>query len=144
MGRVGNRDLLWTWVFGCLAYFVHPEWTVKVIVGSLAFGALAVAVLLSHQPPQVLTDFAAGKMSFAVRHGVEKTYRISSWLTLISLALLTSLFFETEGTSVSNLCRLICWFFVVVKLPERLSPSVILKSASLLVVALGLLVKVRI
>ena len=131
-------------VFGCLAYFLHPEWTFKLIVGSLAFGGLAVAVLLSHQPPQVLTDFAAGKMSFAVRYGVDKTYRTAGWLTLISLLLLTSLFFRTEGPPALNLCRLFCWFFFVVKLPERLSPPMILKSASLLVATLGFLLNVRV
>ncbi|NDD04165.1 MAG: prenyltransferase [Proteobacteria bacterium] len=69
-------------VFGCMAYFIHPKWSFDLIAGSFAFGALAVAVLLSHQPPQVLTDFSAGKMSFAVRHGVDKTYRVARWLTV--------------------------------------------------------------
>ena len=36
----------------------------------IAFAALAVALLLSHQPPQIETDRRAGKLSFAVRFGV--------------------------------------------------------------------------
>ncbi|NBT57551.1 hypothetical protein EBT16_02090, partial [bacterium] len=117
--------------------------TLNLLAGSFAFGALAVAVLLSHQPPQVLTDFAAGKMSFAVRHGVDQTYRVARGLTIISLVLLASLFLKTGGVSLSNLfCVIVCFFFVV-GLPKRLSPPVVLKSASLMVASLGFLVKVR-
>jgi 1,4-dihydroxy-2-naphthoate octaprenyltransferase len=129
-------------VFGCMAYFIRPEWSFHLIAGSLAFGALAVAVLLSHQPPQVLTDFAAGKMSFAVRHGVDKTYQVARRLTLISLILLTSLFLQVEGGAFSNLVRLLICLYLGVRLPQRLSPPVILKVASLLIIALGLFVKV--
>ena len=42
-------------------------------MGAIAFAALAVCRLLSHQPPQIETDRQAGKQSFAVRYGVRRT-----------------------------------------------------------------------
>jgi 1,4-dihydroxy-2-naphthoate octaprenyltransferase len=128
-------------VFGCMAYFVHPQWSFDLLIGSLAFGFLAVAVLLSHQPPQILTDFAAGKMSFAVRQGVEKTYLVARWLTITSLILLMILFCGLDKPALSNLCCVTILVSTVVRLPKRLSPAVILKTASLLLLAFGLLLK---
>ena len=42
-------------------------------LAAVAFGSLAVSLLLSHQPPQIETDRAAGKHSFAVRFGAAQT-----------------------------------------------------------------------
>jgi len=49
-------------------------------LGALAFGCLSVALLLSHQPPQIATDRAAGKRSFAARHGAERTIAVARGL----------------------------------------------------------------
>lgn len=46
-----------------------PPAPLPLSAGVIAFGSLAGALLLSHQPPQIDTDRAAGKRSFAVRHG---------------------------------------------------------------------------
>ena len=54
----------------------------------MSFAALAVAVLLSHQPSQVLTDAMVGKRSFAVRFGVDTTLRATTLLFALSLAAL--------------------------------------------------------
>lgn len=56
-----------------------------IAAGMVAFGGLASALLLSHQPPQVDTDRAAGKQSFAVRHGVEATRRWAKRLHVLAL-----------------------------------------------------------
>lgn len=58
-----------------------------------AFAALAVGLLLSHQPPQIETDRVAGKLSFAVRYGEVWTYRIAR--------ILLGVFLESWGMAVS-------------------------------------------
>lgn len=62
-------------VFGCLWLLVWPGYEPPAVLGCIAFACLAVAVLLSHQPPQILSDRQAGKRSFAVRYGPVRTYR---------------------------------------------------------------------
>jgi 1,4-dihydroxy-2-naphthoate octaprenyltransferase len=52
-------------------------------LGALAFAALAMALLLSHQPPQIETDRAAGKQSFAARYGALRTYQTARWLAVL-------------------------------------------------------------
>jgi 4-hydroxybenzoate polyprenyltransferase len=47
------------------------------VLGMIAFAALAAALLLSHQPPQIESDRQAGKHSFAVRYGARQTCRVS-------------------------------------------------------------------
>ena len=54
--------------------------------GAVAFGALAMALLLSHQPPQIETDRQAGKRSFAVRYGVRRTIFVARLLFALYLA----------------------------------------------------------
>ncbi len=73
-------------VFACLWLLTDKAFGISAIAGSLAFAALAVSLLLSHQPPQIETDKAAGKHSFAVRYGAEKTIQFSRGLFVLSLA----------------------------------------------------------
>lgn len=75
-------------VFGCLWLVAglppHPA----MLAGMVAFAALAMALLLSHQPPQLETDRRAGKQSFAVRYGVRRTIAVARVLfVLFALAL---------------------------------------------------------
>ena len=60
-------------VFGCLWLLSGEAIDVRAVMGAIAFAALAVSLLLSHQPPQIETDRLAGKQSFAVRYGVRRT-----------------------------------------------------------------------
>lgn len=76
-------------VFGCMGYLFTGNITKIHILGSVAFAFFAVAVLFSHQPPQVLSDFLAGKRSFAVRFGPQKTILATKILYSISWVLLT-------------------------------------------------------
>ena len=85
-------------VFGCLWLVGTSRVDLTAVLGSLAFAALAAAVLLSHQPPQVLTDALAGKRSFAVRHGVKATLFWSR--ALYTLGLLALLVIPLEGKAV--------------------------------------------
>jgi 1,4-dihydroxy-2-naphthoate octaprenyltransferase len=94
----GNRPLSYThlgeWVtglcygpgvFGCLWLIVASRPVSVGIFGSGAFFALSVALLLSHQPPQIATDRQAGKLSFAVRFGARWTYIGAKLLFLLFL-----------------------------------------------------------
>lgn len=67
-------------VVGCLWLLINEAVTPDAILAMTAFAALAVALLLSHQPPQIETDRAAGKHSFAARFGADMTYRSARWL----------------------------------------------------------------
>jgi 1,4-dihydroxy-2-naphthoate octaprenyltransferase len=73
-------------VFGCLWLLTGLPVDSAAVAGMLAFGALAMALLLSHQPPQIETDRAAGKLSFAVRHGAIITRRSAQTLMLLFVA----------------------------------------------------------
>lgn len=128
-------------VFGCMAYLLSQQFSWSLVFGSLAFSFLAVAVLLSHQPPQVLTDFAAGKASFAVRHGVEKTYQIARVLTVLTFCLLALVLTEQWNISLFVFLRLGILITLVWLLPSKLSPSVILKLVTLQILIFGMFLK---
>lgn len=72
-------------VFGCLWLLAGLQIQPATGLGALAFAALAMALLLSHQPPQIETDRAAGKHSFAVRYGPLRTYQAARWLAVLFL-----------------------------------------------------------
>ena len=72
-------------VFGCLWLLAGLEIQPATGPGALAFAALAMALLLSHQPPQIETDRAAGKHSFAVRYGALRTCQAARWLAVLFL-----------------------------------------------------------
>ncbi|MFM8315418.1 MAG: prenyltransferase [Deltaproteobacteria bacterium] len=117
-------------VFGCMGYLLTGTVTWSHILGSLGFAFLSVSVLFSHQPPQILNDFLAGKLSFAVRNGAEKTKRIAQVFHSISLLLLTGIFFQFENTLwnfilVWTLAGL--WALRAYKIPP--TPKTILNSA---------------
>lgn len=75
-------------VFGCLWLVAGLPPGPAMLVGVIAFAALAMALLLSHQPPQVETDRRAGKQSFAVRYGVRRTRNTARILFVTFLAAL--------------------------------------------------------
>lgn len=79
-------------VAGCLTYVAVGKVEETGILLSLAFGFLAVAMLLNHQPPQVLNDSLAGKHCFAVRHGARATYRTARGLFALSVFLFVMTF----------------------------------------------------
>jgi len=81
-------------VFGCLWLLAADRPIPVGIFGSIAFFALSVALLLSHQPPQIDTDRQAGKLSFAVRYGARRTY--------LGAKLLFLLFLLTFGLALSS------------------------------------------
>jgi 1,4-dihydroxy-2-naphthoate octaprenyltransferase len=70
-------------VFGCLWLLAGLSPAPVTGLGALAFATLAMALLLSHQPPQIETDRAAGKHSFAVRYGAARTRQTARWLAMV-------------------------------------------------------------
>ena len=72
-------------VFGCLWLVAGQPPGAAMLAGMTAFAALAVALLLSHQPPQIETDRQAGKLSFAVRYGAARTRTVAWWLFVLFL-----------------------------------------------------------
>lgn len=69
-------------VFGCLYLLAVDELTPRLLLGMITFACMAMALLLSHQPPQIDTDRAAGKQSFAVRYGETTTIWTARYLLL--------------------------------------------------------------
>lgn len=70
-------------VFGCLWLVSGHSVDIPYVLGSIAFAALSLSLLLSHQPPQIETDRQAGKHSFAVRHGARGTYSVARIMLVI-------------------------------------------------------------
>ena len=77
-------------VFACLWLLAGKPFGSAAFAGTLAFASFAVALLLSHQPPQIATDRAAGKHSFAVRYGADKTIRVARGLFSFALVCLAA------------------------------------------------------
>lgn len=111
-----------------------------VVAGSIAFGSLAGALLLSHQPPQIDTDRAAGKHSFAVRHGADKTRLWAKRLHVVSLVTVV-VAMATHGTP--TLIALPFAIFGLVAIMAvgcpGINPKRVLLSTSSLVVAVSLI-----
>lgn len=95
--NAGKSPLSYTWmgewvtgicyggVFGCLWLVAGLTLNVASVLGIIAIAALAISLLLSHQPPQQVTDRRVGKKSFCVRYGKKKTQQVSVFLFTLSL-----------------------------------------------------------
>jgi 1,4-dihydroxy-2-naphthoate octaprenyltransferase len=121
-------------VFGCMGYLLSPAITPTLVLGSIAFGFLAVAVLFSHQPPQILNDFLAGKSSFAVRYGAKNTYLISRILCVSALSLLVLVLNLNTSSSLTSLTLLVSYAITLLRIfKSEPSPKLILQSALFIV-----------
>lgn len=126
-------------VFGCLWLVAGQAISIIAILGMAAFTALSMALLLSHQPPQIETDRRAGKHSFAVRYGALKTYSTSRLLFITSLTLIGAGLLLNHA----NVYFLVCYWLALVMTgiylfnttpnPKRLLiPGAIIISASVM------------
>ncbi|MGB5177652.1 MAG: prenyltransferase [Gammaproteobacteria bacterium] len=115
-------------VFGCLWLLAATRPIPVGVFGSIAFFALSVALLLSHQPPQIDTDRRAGKLSFAVRFGARRTYigaKLLFLLFLLALGLaLSSSDPDTASRITYNTSAVIAGLLLVwlQPMPRRLLP----------------------
>jgi 1,4-dihydroxy-2-naphthoate octaprenyltransferase len=95
-------------VFGCLWLLATGQPSLALLPGSLAFFALAVALLLSHQPPQIATDRQAGKHTFAVRYGVPATRRTSLGLFIVFLLAMIAAIWQADLAPATTLTGVLC------------------------------------
>ena len=126
-------------VFGCLWLVAGFDADVAMANGMIAFGALAVALLLSHQPPQIETDRNAGKQSFAVRFGAARTVFTARLLyAVFMLAVLAEMVKQAPfGSSLLLVAFALGLLFFVYA--RAVNPKRILVAASIFVSA-GLMV----
>lgn len=89
-------------VFGCLWVLATGRIAGAALPGSLAFFTLAVALLLSHQPPQIETDRQAGKLSFAVRFGKQRTRQTARLLYLVFLLAFLAAVWQADITRTAT------------------------------------------
>lgn len=146
--NAGERPLSYTWmgewvtgicyggVFGCLWFVAGLDVGLSVFLGVMSFAALATSLLLSHQPPQIDTDRIAGKHSFAVRYGKDRTEKTS--LSLFILFLI----FTGLGVSLNNVNAFFLTVFFILSLAcigyllkSGVNPRRILLSASAMILA---------
>jgi 1,4-dihydroxy-2-naphthoate octaprenyltransferase len=122
-------------VFGCLWLVAGGDFDPTWLVGSLAFGALAMGLLLSHQPPQIETDRAAGKNAFAVRYGAERTWQVAQALFVMFALLLVGGMLFAAAAWTSGLLAALVAFLLWRHRGKRPTPKGLLIAASQLVVA---------
>ncbi len=88
-------------VFGSLWFVAGQSFNGIAVVGMMAFAALSMSLLFSHQPPQIETDRSASKYSFAVRNGAKRTYQVAVLLFLLALFFLgIAILFQDKGTAL--------------------------------------------
>jgi len=125
-------------VFGCLWMLVQSEFSITAGLGTFAFTALSIAVLLSHQPSQVLTDAMAGKQSFAVRYGARSARLVSKGLYgLAILGLVLASFFSAQHAIAPFLQGAFALYLFLILWKRKPTPGWILMT-SLLLVMIGL------
>lgn len=128
-------------VFGCLWLVAGLAPDPGMLAGSVAFGALAMALLLSHQPPQVETDRRAGKHSFAVRYGASRTVGVARLLFALFLGSVTATLLFSAGLPAALVALATALASALWLQRETVNPRRILLAASLFVIV-GLLAAV--
>jgi len=123
-------------VYGSLWLLAADRPSLAVIPGSLAFFALSVALLLSHQPPQIETDRQAGKQTYAVRYGVRRTQRTARLLYLVFLLTFGAAVWQA-GPAVAGMlaCLLVALVSALAVLLTPPSPRRILTGATAVIFA---------
>jgi len=114
-------------VFGCLWLVSGQAADITYVLGSIAFATLSVALLLSHQPPQVETDREAGKLSFAVRYGINSTIATARTLFVVSwLCISLGLYVTTSPYIVQIVYGLVCALITIVVFKLNPQPKIML------------------
>jgi len=126
-------------VFGCLWLVAGLEPGAGMVAGMVAFAALAVALLLSHQPPQIMTDRRAGKLSFAVRFGAARTVFTARLLFATFLAAVTIIVSSIVSSGVALVVGLLALLLLASVARAAINPKRILLAATAFITA-GLLI----
>ena len=126
-------------VFGCLWLVAGFEAGGAMVAGMVAFGALAVALLLSHQPPQIATDRRAGKQSFAVRFGAARTVFTARLLFAVFVGPVCAIIFTTALPVVAYVSGLLALVLLTSVARSTVNPKQILLAATAFV-TVGILI----
>jgi 1,4-dihydroxy-2-naphthoate polyprenyltransferase len=119
-------------VFGCLWLVSGHSVDTIYVLGSVAFAALSLSLLLSHQPPQIETDRQAGKHSFAARNGARKTYTVARLMLVIScLSIALGLYRGTPGYTALTAYSLASALLVIAIYKVKPQPKIIMLGSSL-------------
>jgi 1,4-dihydroxy-2-naphthoate octaprenyltransferase len=118
-------------VFGCLWLVAGLPPGAGMLAGSIAFASLAMALLLSHQPPQVETDRRAGKQSFAVRYGVARTEGTARLLFGVFLVAVAAVLLPDTSLTVAGVTLAVAGLLAARVASGTLNPKLILGNASL-------------
>ena len=113
---------------------------ISALIGTVAIGALAMSLLLSHQSPQLETDRNVGKQSFCVRYGKKKTQQFSIGLFSLSLMLISmGTISSSMETTLQYVVLLIIVLFSFYLFKVGPNPKRILIISSVLVLGMSLL-----
>ena len=123
-------------VFGCLWLVSGQAFDSLYALGSVAFAALSLSLLLSHQPPQIATDRAAGKLSFAVRHGGDAAYRVARiMLITCNLCLLFGLYLASASLALQLVYLIVSAALVIVISKVNPQPKIIMLGSTAAIVS---------
>ncbi len=128
-------------VFGCLWFVAGLQFNLTALLGMFAFAALAMSLLLSHQPPQIETDRQAGKKSFCVRHGTQKTCQVSVGLFTVALLLIgtgLSINYSVPSLQYTLFPLILIFSFYLVKAGPNPKKILLLSSTILLLSVIAL------
>lgn len=121
-------------VFGCLYLVGTGELTPPGIAGMVTFASLAMALLLSHQPPQIETDAEAGKRTFAVRYGKVTTCNTVLLLLLIAVVSFTAALWLAGCASCAAVFISLSAVAAVFSLHDSINPKSVLLTSSMVFV----------
>lgn len=123
-------------VFGCLWLVSGQAFDSSYVLGSVAFAALSLSLLLSHQPPQIDTDRLAGKFSFAVRHGGNAAYRVARIMLVIStLSMLLGLYLVSASLPLQLAYMTVSGLLVIVIYRVDPQPKIIMLGSSVALIS---------
>jgi 1,4-dihydroxy-2-naphthoate octaprenyltransferase len=121
-------------VFACLFLLDNGELTLSGIAGMITFACVAMALLLSHQPPQIDTDRAAGKHTFAVRYGKAITLKSVQALLLVAVTAFAVALWLVDCGACAGVFISLSAFVAISSLRDVINPKSVLLSATLVFV----------
>ncbi len=96
----------------------------------LTFACVAMALLLSHQPPQITTDKQAGKQSFAVRYGKDATISTVRYLLLTAMAAFSAGLWLMGSRSTALFFLPLAIIVIIISYRFTPNPKILLLSSS--------------
>jgi 1,4-dihydroxy-2-naphthoate octaprenyltransferase len=104
------------------------------IAGMVTFACLAMALLLSHQPPQIETDRTAGKHTFAVRYGEAAAFTAVRVLLLVAVLSFALALWLADCQACAGVFLSLSAFAAISPMRDAINPKSVLFSTSLVFV----------